>query len=104
MQRLPKRKAEKAILKWLNRYTLPPQRVIKKSHAFLVVIGDSIVAGLRRNPTVWITLLSRYKIINLGIGGDQPENLLWRVNDIVLPKSFTSVVIHCSMNNIDTSN
>ena len=52
MQRLPKRKAEKAILKWLNRYTLPPQRVIKKSHAFLVVIGDSIVAGLRRNPTL----------------------------------------------------
>ena len=30
--------------------------------------------------------------------------MLWRVSNIVLPKSFRSAVIHCSMNNINTSN
>ena len=45
----------------------------------------------------------QYKTVNLGIGGDQIENVLWRMNDIVLPKSVRSVVIHCGTNNIDTS-
>ena len=45
----------------------------------------------------------QYKTVNLGIGGDQTENVLWRINDIVLPKSIRSVVIHCGTNNIDTS-
>ena len=103
MQRLPKRKAEKAILKWFNGNT-STKRVIKKFHAFVVVIGNSIVAALRRNPIMRRTLSSRYKNVNVGIGGDRPEDVSWQFNDIVLPKSFTSVVIHCRMNDIDTSN
>ena len=31
------------------------------------------------------------------------ENVLWRIKDIVLPKSIRSVVIHYGTNNIDTS-
>ena len=45
----------------------------------------------------------RYKTVNLGIGGDRIEKILWCFNDIVLPKSIRSVVIHCGTNNIDTS-
>ena len=45
----------------------------------------------------------QYKTVNLGIGGDRIENLLWRINDILSPKSIRSVVIHCGTNNIDTS-
>ena len=45
----------------------------------------------------------QYKTVNLGIGGDQIENVLWHINDIVLPKSIRSIVIHCGTNNIDTS-
>ena len=44
------------------------------------------------------------KTINLGTGGDRVENILWRITDIVLPKSVRSVVIHCGTNNIDNSN
>ena len=69
----------------------------------MVVTGDSIVAGLRRYPTVWRNFILRYKTINLGIGGDRIENVLWRINDTVLPKSIRSVVIHYGSNNVDTS-
>ena len=54
----------------------------------MVVIGDSIVAGLRRYPIL------QDKTVNLGIGGDRIENVLWRINDIVLPKSLRSGVTH----------
>ena len=79
------------------------KELMRKSYASVVVIGDSIVAGLRRYPTVWRNFILQYKTVNLGIGGDQIENVLWRINDIVLPKSIRSVVIHCGTNNIDTS-
>ena len=68
-----------------------------------MVIGDSIVAGLRCYQTVWRNLILQYKTVNLGTGGDQIENVLWRIDDIVLPKSIRSVVIHWGTNNIDAS-
>ena len=68
-----------------------------------MVIGNSIVARLRRCPTIWRNFFSQYKTINLGIGGDLVENVLWCINNMVLPKSVRSVVIHCGMSNIDTS-
>ena len=36
-------------------------------------------------------------------GGDRIENVLWRINNVVSPKSIRSVIIPCSTNNIDTS-
>ena len=79
------------------------KELLRKSYASVVLIADSIVAGLKRFPTVWRNFILRYKTVNLGIGGDRIENILWRINDIVLPKSIRSVVIHCGTNNIDTS-
>ena len=79
------------------------KELLRKSYASVVVIGDSIVAGLRRYPTVWRNFILQYKTVNLRIEGDHIENVLWRINDIVLPKSIRSVVIHCGTNNIDTS-
>ena len=74
-----------------------------KSNASVVVTNDSIVDGLRRYPTVRKNFILPYKTINLGIGGDQTENVLWYIYDIVLPKSIRSVVMHCGTNNINTS-
>ena len=67
------------------------------------MIGDSIAAGLRRYSTVWINFILQYKVIKLRIGGDQIENVLWCISNIVLPKSIRPVVIHCGTNNIETS-
>ena len=76
---------------------------MRKFYASVVVISDSIVADLRCYPTVWRNFILRYKTINLEIGGDRIEKVLWRINDILLPKSIRSVVIYCGTNNIDTS-
>ena len=76
---------------------------LRKSYASVVVVGDSNVASLRFYPTKWRNFILRHKTINLGIGGDRVENVLWRINNVVLPKSVTSVVIHCGTNNINTS-
>ena len=67
------------------------------------MVGDSIVAGLKRYAIVWRNLILQYKTVNLGIGGDRMQNVLWCIKDIVLPKSIRSVVIHYGTNNIDTS-
>ena len=69
----------------------------------IMMIGDSIVAGLRRYPKVWGNFILQYKPVNLDICGDRIENVLWRIKDIVLQKSIRSVVIHCGTNNIHTS-
>ena len=87
---------------WIETYYYQKE-LLRKSYASMVVIGDSIVAGLRGYPIVWRNFILQYKTVNLGIGGDRIENVLWRINDKVLPKSIRSVVIHCGTNNINTS-
>ena len=79
------------------------KELLRESNTPVVVISDSIEAGLRRYTTVCRNFILQYKTINLGIGGDRIENVLWRINDIGLRKSVRSVVILCSTNNIDTS-
>ena len=79
------------------------KELLRKSRASVVVIGDSVLAGLRVYLTVWRNFILWYKTIKLGIGGDQIKNILWHINNIVLPKSIRSIVIHCGTNNIDTS-
>ena len=79
------------------------KELLRKSYASVVMIGDSIVAVLRRYPKVWGNFILQYKPVNLDICGDRTENVLWRIKDIVLQKSIRSVVIHCGTNNIHTS-
>ena len=63
------------------------KELLKKSYASVVVTGDSIVAGLRRYPAIWRNFILQYKTVNLGTIGDRIENVLWRIKDILLPKS-----------------
>ena len=82
-QRLPKLRAEKLCkCGWIEtHYHL--KKLLRKSYDSVVVIVNSIEAGLRRCPTVWRKMFSRHKTINMGIGGDLLENVLWCINDIV---------------------
>ena len=67
-----------------------------------VVIGDSIAAGLARFSDVWQNLFR--DALNLGIGGDRTEQVIWRFNDLSFPASIKYVIIHCGTNNIKFSN
>ena len=95
MDHLHKDHRNRSKIGWIERH-YHQKELLRKSY-------DSIVAGLRRYPTVWRNFILQYKTVNLGIGRDRIENVLWRINDIVLPKSIRSVVIHCGTNNINTS-
>ena len=66
----------------------------------LALCGASIVQGLKRYINVW-QMFAPLGAINLGIGGDRTQNLLWRVEDLWhLPSTVEFLVIHCGTNNL----
>ena len=71
------------------------------SKTILVLIGDSIVAGLSRYANIWRTFFKTFHTMNFGIGGDRTQHVLWRAENATLPNSLKYVVIHCGTNNID---
>ena len=66
----------------------------------VAITGASIAKGLRRYAGVWEEHFSPLSAINLGIGGDRTENVLWRINDVSLPSTVEFLVIHCGTNNL----
>ena len=72
-----------------------------QSLASLVIIGDSIVAGLTRYAKVWNTYFSPLKTLNFGVRGDRTQNVMWRAENLVLPLTVRFAVIHCGTNNLD---
>ena len=72
----------------------------KQENINSIIIGDSIVAGLRRYTNIWNNLFGD-RFINLGISGDRVENVLWRARGIPFLLSLKSVVILCGTNNIN---
>ena len=64
------------------------------------MVGDSIVAGLSRYTNIWNNLFGN-RLINLGVGGDRVENVLWRARDILFFPSLKNVIIFCGTNNVN---
>ena len=67
----------------------------------VLLIGDSIAAGLTRYQTVWKKYFKPYKALNCGIAGDRTQHVLWRAEDLSVPPSGKYVVVHCGTNNLD---
>ena len=66
---------------WMNRHSTLLERA-KVGNGKIVFIGDSITHGWEgRGKAVWDKYFSsgRYQSINLGIGGDRTEQVLWRI-------------------------
>ena len=57
-----------------------------------IVIGDSIAAGLARFSDVWHNFFRN--ALNLGIGGDSTEHVIWRVDNLSFPASIKYAIIH----------
>ena len=75
--------------------------LLLNSKTILVLIGDSIVAGLSRYANIWRTFFKTFHTLNYGIGRDRTQHVLWRAENATLPNSLKYVVIHCGTNNID---
>lgn len=66
---------------WMNRHESMNARV-KQGDVDLVFIGDSITAGWEgAGKEVWAKHYGPRKAVNLGIGGDRTQHVLWRLQN-----------------------
>ena len=75
--------------------------IAKKGEAQVVFLGDSITAGWNGHKALFEKEYGQYKAANFGIGGDQVQHVLWRVEngefEGIKPKA---VVLMIGTNNV----
>lgn len=59
----------------------------------LLFIGDSITEGWTNAPEIWQANYGPYQAANFGIGGDQTQHVIWRIEDGVLDGVKPKVVV-----------
>lgn len=66
---------------WMKRHESFNERV-KKGNADLLLIGDSITQGWEGSGAkVWKEFYEKRNAVNLGIGGDRTQHVLWRLDN-----------------------
>jgi lysophospholipase L1-like esterase len=66
---------------WMQRHESFNERV-KQGNVDLIFIGDSITQGWERNGSkVWDEYYAKRNAVNLGIGGDRTQHVLWRLDN-----------------------
>lgn len=64
---------------WMDRHNKMNERV-KQGNVDLIFIGDSITHGWEGGgKEVWAKYYAKRNAVNLGIGGDQTQHVLWRL-------------------------
>ncbi len=67
--------------KWMKRHESMNERV-KQGNVDLVFIGDSITQGWEGNgKAVWKKFYGERNAVNLGIGGDRTQHVMWRLDN-----------------------
>ena len=54
-----------------------------------------------RYTDIWRKFFAPLNALNLGIGGDRTQHVLWRAENLDISPSTKFVVLHCGTNNID---
>ena len=57
------------------------KHIIKYQKPSTLIIGDSIAKSLRRYMDVWDRYFGKHTV-NLGIGGDKVEDVIWRIGNL----------------------
>lgn len=81
---------------WMKRHESFNERV-KKGNVDLLLIGDSITQGWEgAGKTVWEKYYTPRNAVNLGIGGDRTQHVLWRLDngnvDGIAPKAAVLMI------------
>ena len=73
----------------------------------ILFLGDSMMERwLTTGKSFWNNELSKYPIMNAGVGGDRIENLLWRITTnpgILDVASYSTIFLMIGTNNIEKS-
>ena len=73
----------------------------------ILFLGDSMMERwLTTGKSFWTGELSKYPIMNAGVGGDRIENLLWRITTnpgILDVASYSTIFLMIGTNNIEKS-
>lgn len=77
------------------------ESMAKRTGLEYILCGDSIIAGLSRYIDVWRKYFGPLRALNLGIGGDRTQHVLWRAENLDISPTTKYVVLHCGTNNID---
>lgn len=83
------------------------ERLIQTGGTDLIFIGDSITDGWRGDPQreIFEDYFGRYRPYNIGIGGDETQHLLWRIQHGELDGLFPKLVVRMiGTNNLANSN
>ena len=75
---------------------------MKVTNANALLLGNSIITGLARYQIVRKKYFASLKAVNLGIGGDRVEKVLWRAISLPLLSSVRNIVVQCGTNNVST--
>lgn len=59
----------------------------------VLFLGDSITAGWARQTEIWEDAWGAYQPANFGIGGDQTQHIIWRIEQGELDKVDPKVVV-----------
>ena len=76
------------------------KRIMMIGNYSILLIGDSIIAGLSRYFNIWKRYFKPLYAINCGISGDSVENILWRCKNLPSCPNLQNTVIMCGTNNI----
>ena len=68
---------------------------IKVTNPNMLLLGDSIIAGLARYQIARKKYFVSLNAMNLGIGSDCIGNVLWRAISLLLPSCIQNMVFHC---------
>lgn len=59
----------------------------------VLFLGDSITEGWSKVPDIWDAAWGQYQPANFGIGGDQTQHVIWRIEQGELDKISPKVVV-----------
>lgn len=59
----------------------------------VLFLGDSITEGWSKVPDIWAEAWGRYQPANFGIGGDQTQHVIWRIEQAELAGISPRVVV-----------
>ena len=87
---------------WYNKFR-EQNCLLNQSSSNILLIGDSIISTLGRYLEIWKKNFSSQNTLNFGIPGDKIQHVLWRIQNLNFPNSFSIqyIFILCGTNNLD---